>query len=70
MQAKTAEKQSQRISVVMENNSQDVEKSKQPCCEQCNIPVPLVCWRSKMRQHLDYLKIRTTDKDAFFQQTD
>lgn len=23
-----------------------------------------------MRQHLDYLKIRTTDRDAFFAQTD
>jgi len=68
---KQTDRQTDRMTVMMgEGADQEQLITDEVCCEQCSLPMPLVCWRSKMRQHLDYLKIRSTDKDAFFQVTD
>ena len=35
----------------------------EPCCNQCNIPMPLVCWRYKIKHTLQSTKIFKPNPD-------
>lgn len=57
----------QRLSKMLTPEDLELMKSgdqrEEACCKQCNAPVPLVCWRNKIKYTLQQTKIEKPSED-------
>lgn len=47
-----------RMSKNIDEDDLDLEKADEMCCQQCNTPVPLVCWRFSIKFFLQSTQLR------------